>query len=315
MMNSTTTSPMTDPTVPQDRPILQPRRRASRHTPAQRMGRIGIYLFLAASAAFFLLPLYIIVVTALKPMEEIRLGSMLAMPLTPTLEAFGEAWSHACTGLDCRGIAPGFWNSVGVLVPSVVLSILAGAVNGYALAQWKFPGADKVFAAITVGVFVPIQVVMLPMVKIFSAVGLQGSLASIVAVHVVFSLPFMALLFRNFFASLPNELVRAALMDGAGFWAIFFRIMLPMSTNVLLVALVLQFTHIWNDYLLGLIFAGREWQPMTVLLNNIVNVAEGEVRYNVNMAATLLTAIPPLLVYFISGKYFVRGVTAGATKG
>lgn len=281
----------------------------------QRVGRIGLYAFLLFAAAFFLLPMYVIVVTALKPMEEIREGAMLALPHAPSLAAFGEAWSQACTGLDCRGIAPGFWNSVAILVPSVVLSILAGAVNGYALAQWRFPGADRIAAAITVGVFIPVQVVMLPMVKIFSSVGLHGSLVAIVAVHVVFSLPFMALLFRNFFAGIPNELARAALVDGAGFWSIFFRVMLPMATNVLLVALVLQFTHIWNDYLLGLIFAGREWKPMTVLLNNIVNVAEGEVRYNVNMAATLLTAIPPLLVYFISGKYFVRGVTAGATKG
>lgn len=281
----------------------------------QRVARIGLYAFLLFAAAFFLLPLYVMVVTSFKPAEEIRQGAMLALPHAPTFEAFFEAWSSACTGLDCRGIAPGFMNSVAILVPSVVLSILLGAVNGYALAQWRFPGAEKVAAAITVGVFIPIQVVMLPMVKIFAFVGLQGSLVSIISVHLVFSLPFMALLFRNFFASIPEELTRAALVDGAGFWSIFFWIMLPMSTNVLLVALVLQFTNIWNDYLLGLIFAGRDWKPMTVLLNNIVNVADGEIRYNVNMAATLLTAIPPLIVYFLSGKYFVRGVTAGATKG
>ena len=286
-----------------------------RNMDRQLAARIGLYAFLLFAAAFFLLPLYVMVVTSFKPAEEIRQGAMLAWPQAPTLEAFSEAWSSACTGLDCRGISPGFMNSVIILVPSVVLSILLGAVNGYALAQWRFPGAEKVAAAITVGVFIPIQVVMLPMVKIFAFVGLQGSLVSIIAVHVVFSLPFMALLFRNFFASIPEELTRAALVDGAGFWSIFFWIMLPMSTNVLLVALVLQFTHIWNDYLLGLIFAGRDWKPMTVLLNNIVNVAEGEIRYNVNMAATLLTAIPPLIVYFLSGKYFVRGVTAGATKG
>ena len=217
-----------------------------------------------------------------------------------TLEAFSEAWSSACTGLDCRGISPGFMNSVIILVPSVVLSILLGAVNGYALAQWRFPGAEKVAAAITVGVFIPIQVVMLPMVKIFAFVGLQGSLVSIIAVHVVFSLPFMALLFRNFFASIPEELTRAALVDGAGFWSIFFWIMLPMSTNVLLVALVLQFTHIWNDYLLGLIFAGRDWKPMTVQLNNIVNSVQGVKEYNVNMAATILTSIVPLALYLLT---------------
>ena len=286
-----------------------------KHMNRQRVARLGLYAFLLCAAAFFLLPLYVMVVTSFKPMEEIRQGTLLALPAAPTLEAFSQAWSSACTGLDCRGISPGFLNSVIILVPSVVLSILLGAVNGYALAQWRFPGADQLAAAITVGVFIPIQVVMLPMVKIFSFVGLQGSLISIITVHVVFSLPFMALLFRNFFASIPDDLTRAALVDGAGFWSIFFWIMLPMSLNVLLVALVLQFTHIWNDYLLGLIFAGRDWKPMTVLLNNIVNVADGEIRYNVNMAATLLTAIPPLIVYFLSGKYFVRGVTAGATKG
>lgn len=202
-----------------------------------------------------------------------------------------------------------------ILVPSVLLSIGVGAVNGYALSQGRFPGADRVAALITVGVFIPIQVVMLPMVKIFAFVGLQGSLLAIVAVHVVFSLPFMALYFRNFYAAVPDDLMRAAMVDGSGVWTIFLRIMLPLSTNALLVALVLQVTGIWNDFLLGLIFAGRDWKPMTVLLNNIVNVSEGEIRYNVNMAATLLTAIPPLLVYFISGKYLVRGVTAGATKG
>jgi glucose/mannose transport system permease protein len=155
----------------------------------------------------------------------------------------------------------------------------------------------------------------MPIVKIFAALGLQGSIFAIIAVHVIFSLPFLTLLFRNFYTALPGDLMRAALIDGAGFWVAFFKLMLPLSTNILLVALVLQFTAVWNDFLLGMIFAGRQWMPMTVLLNNVVNVSEGEVRYNVNMAATLLAALPPLVVYFLSGKYFVRGVTAGATKG
>ena len=292
-----------------------PALRRRRITPRQRVARLGLYAFLLAGALFFALPIYVMLVTSFKSMEEIRQGSMLALPAAPSLAAWIEAWSGACTGLQCQGIAPGFWSSVAILVPSVVLSILVGAVNGYALAQWRFPGADKLFALITVGVFIPIQVVMLPMVKIFAFVGLQGSLLAIVTVHVVFSLPFMALFFRNFYAGIPGDLLRAAIVDGGGFWNIFVRIMLPLSTNVLLVALVLQVTGIWNDFLLGLIFAGREWRPMTVLLNNIVNVSEGEIRYNVNMAATMLTAIPPLCVYFLSGKYFVRGVTAGATKG
>ena len=277
--------------------------------------RIGLYAFLGLAALFFVLPLYVMVITSLKTMPELRDGSMLALPMSINFDAWATAWSKACTGLECHGIAPGFLNSVAILVPSVVLSISVGAVNGYALAQWKFPHADKVAALIALGVFIPYQVVMLPIIKMFGAVGLQGSLGAIVAVHVLFGLPFMTLLFRNFYASLPGDLMRAALMDGGSFWAIFLKIMLPMSTNVLLVALILQVTGIWNDFLLGLMFAGRDNVPMTVQLNNIVNVSYGEVQYNVNMAATLLTAIPPLLVYFFSGKYFVRGVTAGATKG
>lgn len=286
-----------------------------RLTPRLSIARIGLYAFLITMGVLFLLPLYVMVVTSLKPMEEIRQGAMLAFPKAPTLAPWMEAWGHACTGMRCDGIAPGFWNSVFILLPSVILSIAVGAVNGYALAQWRFPGADKLFAALTLCLLVPMQVVLMPIVKILAFLGLQGSIFAIVAVHVIFSLPFLTLLFRNFYSGLPADLMRAAVVDGAGFWSIFLWIMLPMSTNVLLVSLVLQFTGVWNDFLLGLIFAGREWMPMTVLLNNIVNVAEGEVRYNVNMAGTLLAALPPLMVYFFSGKYFVRGVTAGATKG
>jgi glucose/mannose transport system permease protein len=277
--------------------------------------RIGVYAFLLSAAIFFVLPLYVMLVTSFKTMPELREGSMLALPGSINLDAWITAWSSACTGLDCRGISPGFFNSIKIVVPSLILSIGFGAVNGYALALWKFPGADRVAAFITLGLFIPYQVVMIPIVQIFSAVGLQGSLVSIVAVHVLFGLPFMTMLFRNFYAGLPNDLLRAALMDGGGFWSIFRHIMLPLSTNVGIVAMIWQFTGIWNDFLLGLIFAGRNNVPMTVQLNNIVNVSFGEVQYNVNMAATLLTAIPPLLIYFFSGKYFVRGVTAGATKG
>lgn len=277
--------------------------------------RIGVYAFLVSAAVFFVLPLYVMLVTSFKTMPELRDGSMLALPASINWDAWVTAWSSACTGLDCRGISPGFFNSLKIVVPSLILSIGLGAINGYALALWKFPGADRVAAMITLGLFIPYQVVMIPIVQIFSAIGLQGSLASIVAVHVLFGLPFMTMLFRNFYAGLPGDLQRAAVMDGGGFWSIFRYIMLPLSTNVGIVAMIWQFTGIWNDFLLGLIFAGRNNVPMTVQLNNIVNVTLGEVQYNVNMAATLLTAIPPLIIYFVSGKYFVRGVTAGATKG
>lgn len=277
--------------------------------------RVGLYAFLVVSAAFFLLPLVIMVITSLKTMPELREGSMLALPKALNFDAWHTAWSKACTGLVCDGIAPGFANSMHIVLPSVVLSIALGAINGYALALWRVPHADKLAAFLALGIFVPYQVVMLPIIKLFAAVGMQGSLSAVVAVHVLFGMPFMTLLFRNFYASVPADLMRAAIMDGGGFWRILFHVMLPLSTNVILVALILQFTGIWNDFLLGLVFAGPDHAPMTVQLNNIVNVTLGEVQHNVNMAATLLTAIPPLLVYFLSGKYFVRGVTAGATKG
>lgn len=293
-------------------PALQSRQRRAARPWA---GRVGLYAFLFSAALFFLLPLYVMVVTSLKTLPELRAGSMLALPAALNFDAWFEAWSSACVGMECTGIAPGFWNSVKILVPSVAITIGVAALNGYALAQWKFPHADKVMMLIALGIFLPHQVVLLPLLKMFAAVNLQGSLVAIVAVHVLFGLPFLTLLFRNYYSNVPQDLMRAALMDGGGFWSIFLRIMLPMSVNILLVALILQFTSVWNDYLLGLMFAGRDNLPMTVLLNNIVNAGTGEVRFNVNMAATLLTAIPPLFVYFLSGEYFVRGITSGATKG
>jgi glucose/mannose transport system permease protein len=204
---------------------------------------------------------------------------------------------------------------VHILIPSVTLSVLAGALNGYALSHWRVPGADLILLALLLGAFIPYQVILYPLVKITSTIGIYSSLSGIIAVHILFGLPVMTLLFRNFYAGLPDELVKAARVDGAGFWHIFVSVMLPLSVNILIVATILQTTGIWNDYLLGLIFAGRENQPMTVQLNAIASTSTGEIEYNVNMAAALLTALPPLLVYFASGRFFVRGITAGAVKG
>jgi glucose/mannose transport system permease protein len=177
------------------------------------------------------------------------------------------------------------------------------------------PGADLILLALLLGAFIPYQVILYPLVKITSTIGIYSSLPGIITVHILFGLPVMTLLFRNFYAGLPAELVKAARVDGAGFWRIFVSVMLPLSVNILIVATILQTTGIWNDYLLGLIFAGRENQPMTVQLNAIATTSTGEIEYNVNMAAALLTALPPLLVYFASGRFFVRGITAGAVKG
>ncbi len=278
-------------------------------------GRIGVYAFLLGSAAFFLLPLWIMLLTSVKTMDEIRLGNILALPANPTLQPWIAAWSKACTGLACEGIQVGFWNSVRILIPSVILSILFGALNGYALCFWRVRGADLLFAILLIGAFIPYQVFLYPLVRLFSTIGIYNSLPGIVVVHIIFGMPIMTLLFRNFYASLPRELFNAARVDGGGFLTIFLRVILPMSTPMLIVATILQVTGIWNDFILGLTFAGRANLPMTVQLNNIVNSVQGERAYNVDMAATVLTALVPLVVYFVSGRWFVRGIAAGAVKG
>ncbi len=277
--------------------------------------RIGLYAFLLSAALFFLLPLYIMLVTSFKTMDEIRLGNIFALPVRVTLEPWITAWTAACTGVSCEGIRGGFWNSVRIVIPSTVLPILLGALNGYALSFWRPRGSGVLFAALMLGAFIPVQVMMYPLVRILASLGLFSSLAGIVAVHIVFSMPVMTLLFRNYYLSIPQELFKAARIDGGGFWRIFAQLMLPMSTPIIIVAAIMQVTGVWNDYILGLVFAGRDNLPMTVQLNNVINTTTGERLYNVNMAATILTSLVPLFIYFVSGRWFVRGIAAGAVKG
>ncbi|QIE23927.1 L-arabinose transport system permease protein AraQ [Caballeronia sp. SBC1] len=288
-----------------------PLKRRSRFTPA----RLGVYAFLLTSALFFLLPLYVMLVTSVKPMTEIRLGNILSLPVHFTLDAWRVAWQSACTGLDCQGIQVGFWNSVRIVVPSTVLSILVGAVNGYALSFWKPRGASTLFAILLVGAFIPVQVMVYPLVRVLATVHLFSSLPGIVLIHTIFGMPVMTLLFRNYYAALPHELFQAARVDGGGFWRIFLQLMVPMSTPIIVVAIIMQVTGIWNDFILGLVFAGTRNLPMTVQLNNIINTTTGERLYNVNMAATILTSMVPLAIYFVSGRWFVRGIASGAVKG
>jgi glucose/mannose transport system permease protein len=285
--------------------------RPQRLTPA----RIGLYAFLCVSAVFFLLPLYVMVATSLKTMDEIRSGAIFALPQNWTVEPWIKAWSSACTGLNCDGIQVGFWNSVTITVPSVILSIAVASLTGYALSFWRVRGSNLVFAILLLGAFIPYQIFIYPLVRLYSQTGLYSTLAGIVITHTVFGLPVLSLLFRNYYASLPIELFKAARVDGGGLWQIFVRLMLPMSIPILVVAVILQVTGIWNDFLFGVVFAGREHLPMTVQLNNLVNSTQGEKEYNVNMAATMLTALVPLVVYFTSGRWFVRGIAAGAVKG
>lgn len=285
--------------------------RRSSFTPA----RLGIYAFLITAALFFLLPLYVMLVTSVKSMEEIRLGNIFALPLQVTFDPWREAWSSACTGLSCEGIRGGFWNSVAIAVPSTILPIVLGAVNGYALSFWRPRGASLLFGILLVGAFIPLQVMIYPLVRVLAAFGLFGSLSGIVLVHVIFAMPVMTLLFRNYYAGVPHELFQAARIDGGGFFRIFAQVMLPMSLPIIVVAAIMQVTGVWNDYILGLQFAGTENLPMTVQLNNVINTTTGTRSYNVNMAATILTSLVPLAIYFISGRWFVRGIAAGAVKG
>ncbi|OJY63744.1 MULTISPECIES: carbohydrate ABC transporter permease [unclassified Rhizobium] len=278
-------------------------------------GRIGLYLFLIIAALFFLLPLYVMLVTSFKSMPEIRQGNIFAFPQMWSADAWVQAWSSACTGLECGGISVGFWNSVKILIPSMILSILISSLTGYALSFWRVKGANVLFAVLLLGAFIPYQVFIYPLVLIYRDIGIYSTLPCIIITHTVFGLPVLTLLFRNYYSSLPMELFKAARIDGAGLWQIFFLLMIPMSIPILVVASILQVTGIWNDFLFGVVFAGRENFPMTVQLNNIVNSTQGEKLYNVNMAATILTALVPLIVYFGSGRWFVRGITAGAVKG
>ena len=294
---------------------------------------IIIYGTLLVVCLYYLLPLYVMIVTSLKGMPEIRMGNIFSPPVEVTYEPWVKAWAEACTGINCDGLSRGFWNSVWILVPSVFLSIAIASVNGYALANWKFKGSEVFFTILIFGAFIPYQVMIYPIVILLRESGdgitniirlfdsdaskfrLMGSVWGLVIVHTIFGMPILTLLFRNYFTSVPEELFKAARVDGAGFWGIYFQIMLPMSLPIFVVAMILQVTGIWNDFLFGVIYTKPDTYPMTVQLNNIVNSVQGVKEYNVNMAATLLTGLVPLVIYFASGKLFVRGIAAGAVKG
>ncbi len=276
---------------------------------------IMLYGTLIFVSIYYLLPLYVMVMTSLKDMTEIRVGNIFAPPIEVTFHPWVKAWAEACTGLNCDGLQRGFWNSVKITVPSVLISIIVASVNGYALVNWRFKGSDTFFTILIFGSFIPYQIMLYPIVIILRELHIYGTLGGLVMVHTIFGMPILTLLFRNYFSILPEELFKAARVDGAGFWTIYFKIMLPMSLPIFVVALILQITGIWNDFLFGVVFTKPELYPMTVQLNNIVNSVQGVKEYNVNMAATVLTGLVPLIVYFVSGKLFVRGIAAGAVKG
>ena len=276
---------------------------------------IMLYGILLMVCLYYLLPLWVVVMTSLKGLPEVRLGNIFAPPVEVTFQPWVKAWSEACTGLNCDGLSRGFLNSVIITVPSVILSIAIASINGYALINWRFKGSDVFFTILIFGSFIPYQIMLYPIVILLREAGIYGTLWGLILVHTVFGMPILTLLFRNYFSSIPEELFKAARVDGAGFWGIYFRIMLPMALPIFVVALILQVTGIWNDFLFGVVYTKPDLYPMTVQLNNIVNSVQGVKEYNVNMAATLLTGLVPLVIYFVSGKLFVRGIAAGAVKG
>jgi glucose/mannose transport system permease protein len=279
------------------------------------IGRVGVYAFLIIMAAFFCIPLYVMLVTSFKAMPEVREAHLFNLPREWTIDPWIKAWSSACTGRDCTGLAPGFLNSVKISVPAVIVSIIVAQLNGYALSFWRYKGAEFLFNLLVFGAFVPYQVLIYPIIIGLRDLHLFATLPGIIIVHTIFGMPILTLLYRNYYSSIPIEIFKASRIDGAGFWQTFFRVMLPLSIPITTVALILQVTGIWNDFLFALVFAGKENIPMTLQLNNIVKTTFGTVEYDVNMAATILTALVPLIIYFVSGKWFVRGIAAGAVKG
>ncbi len=278
-------------------------------------GRIILYALLAVFCIYYLLPLYVMVVNSLKPLSEITAGGMMALPSDWTIAPWASAWSSAQVGVEATGLRPYFINSIIMVVPAVALSTLVGALNGYVLTKWTFPGATILFGLLLFGCFIPFQMVLIPMARMLGLMGLAGSLPGLIFVHFVYGIGFSTLYFRNYYAAFPTELVRAAQIDGAGFFRIFWRILLPSSGPIAVVCIIWQFTNIWNDFLFGASFSDFNSQPMTVALNNLVQSSTGVKEYNVHFAGAIMAALPTLLVYIVAGRYFVRGLMAGSVKG
>ncbi|MBK5356209.1 carbohydrate ABC transporter permease [Pseudomonas sp. TH41] len=274
--------------------------------PALSFSRIAIYATLLLAAAIYLIPLVVMLLTSFKSPEDIRTGNLLSWPQVIDGIGWIKAWDV---------VGGYFWNSVKITVPAVLISTFIGAMNGYVLSMWRFRGSQLFFGLLLFGCFLPFQTVLLPASFTVGKLGLANTTTGLVLVHIVYGLAFTTLFFRNYYVSIPDALVKAARLDGAGFFTIFWKILLPMSIPIVMVCLIWQFTQIWNDFLFGVVFASGDAQPITVALNNLVNTSTGAKEYNVDMAAAMIAGLPTLLVYIFAGKYFLRGLTSGAVKG
>ncbi|PYE54389.1 carbohydrate ABC transporter permease [Deinococcus yavapaiensis] len=283
-------------TVPETRASAAPRRFS--------LSRALVYLALVVAALFFLVPIYLLIVTALKTPDAINLDTTWHLPGTWNWGSFTEAWSKVSGGLR---------NSLLLAVAATALSALLGSLNGYALSKWKFPGADLLFALMLFGMFIPYQAVLIPLFQFIKGIGLYGSLWGLILAHVVYGLPITTLIFRNYYSEVPDALIEASRIDGAGFWGIYSKVIFPLSVPGFVVVVIWQFTQVWNEFLFGVTLANPSSQPITAAL---AQLSGGQaVSWNLPMAGALLTALPTLLVYILLGRYFVRGLLAGSVKG
>jgi glucose/mannose transport system permease protein len=285
----------------------------TRHRSSIRWNRVLIYAILIIAAAFYLLPVYVLVVTGMKSFQEVSLARMWDLPSGLHFDSFAKAWfGKSSEGI--RGLGENFMNSVYLAVPATIISAFLGSMNGYVLSKWKFKGSSVLFPLMLFGMFIPYQSILIPLVQVLQKMHLYGSIPGLIFVHVVYGIPITTLIFRNYYAEIPNELVEASKIDGAGILGIYRWILFPISMPGFVVVMIWQFTSIWNDFLFGVIVTSRPAvQPITVALNNMAG--SYIVEWNVQMAGALSAALPTLLVYIFLGRYFMRGLLAGSLKG
>ena len=277
-------------------------------------GRLAIYAFLGLFALVYLLPLVIVVANSFREGPEIAQNGLIGIPQSYSFKAWVAAWSTHCVSGTCEGVHRNFVNSLLMTIPATIVSTLLGAINGYILSKWRFPGSDWVFGGIMLGVFMPGQIALLPWAYILGGLHLSNNVIGLILVHIIQGLSFTTLFCRNFYVNIPDDLIKAARIDGAGFWRIFRKIVAPLSPPILIVTTIWQFTGIWNEFLFGVVFTGGRQQPITSALVALSLGQFNAKAYDVLSAAVLIGALPPLLIYFLGGKYFVRGLTQGAIK-
>lgn len=276
--------------------------------------RFVIYGILFVFALIYVVPLVIVILNSFREQSEIARVGLIALPRSLQLGAWAEAWDTYCLGGTCEGMKRYFFNSLYMTIPATIISTALGAINGYILSKWRFPGSELLFTAMLLGVFMPGQVSLMPWAFILGNLGLSNTIAGLVLIHCVQGLSFTTLFCRNYYVSIPDDLIKAARIDGAGFWRIFRKIILPLSPPILIVTVIWQFTGIWNEYLFGVVFTSGSQQPITAALVALTGGSQTATAYDVMSAAVMIGALPPLLVYFFGGKYFVRGLTQGAIK-